>query len=178
MRMGNLERNTYVREQIETAAVKLFMEKDMKDISINDIVNEAGVSRISFYRNYEDKEDILKTYIGRMILDWHQENEERFTKAKEKTGNDNVMLSSLFGLLKSHEALFERLKEKNMFYIFRDAFLSLYGPKEEYPNGIAYVQAFAFYGIAGWIEEWVKRGMQESEKEMMSLLEAMQKNQQ
>jgi len=40
---------------------------------------------------------------------------------------------------------------------------------------IAYVATYAFYGICGWIEEWVNRGMPESEKEMMALLEAMQK---
>gem|GEM_PF-6803165 len=35
--------------------------------------------------------------------------------------------------------------------------------------------AYAFYGICGWIEEWVNRGMQESEKEMMELLTNLQK---
>lgn len=175
MRLGNQERNNYVREHIESATMELFMERDIRDISIDEIVDKAGVSRVSFYRNYEDKEDIIKTHISKLILDWHEENGERFAKAKEKTGNDNVMLSSLFGFLRKHENLFIVLKERGMFYLFRDSFLSIYGPKPEYPNGIAYVAAYAFYGICGWIEEWVNRGMPESEEEMMALLEAMQK---
>ena len=61
MRMGNLERNTYVREQITKAMIKLLKKKEMKQITIGDITEMGEVSRVSFYRNYEDKEDIIKT---------------------------------------------------------------------------------------------------------------------
>jgi len=168
MRPGNAERNNYVRSHIEDATMELFAEKELRDISIGEIVERAGVSRVSFYRNYEDKEAIVKSYISKLILGWHQENDERFTQAKLETGNDDVMLSSLFGFLKSHEQLFLILEKRNMFYLFKDAFLGLYGPKPEYPNAAAYASAFAFNGICGWIEEWVHRGMQESEKKWRS----------
>jgi len=175
MRMGNLERNNYVREQIESATMALFMEKDLRAITIGEITEKAQVSRVSFYRNYGDKAEIVKKYIGRLILSWQAENADRFAADKEKTGNDNLMLSGLFGFLKGHAELFTVLNERGMFDIFRDAFLEIYGPKPEYPNGVAYLAAYAFYGICGWIEEWVQRGMPESEKEMMELLEMMQK---
>lgn len=170
MRPGNLERNNYVRKQIETATIKQLEDRELKDISINEIVEAAGVSRVSFYRNYEDKEDIVRTCIARLILDWHGKNAERFDQAKKENGNDDVMLTSLFNFLQKNKDLMMLLEKRNLFYLFKDAFIGLYGPKPEYPNVGAYVSAYVFYGMYGWIEEWVKRGMQESGDEMISLL--------
>ncbi|MCE3020504.1 TetR/AcrR family transcriptional regulator [Parvimonas micra] len=76
MRMGNLERNTYVREQIIQATIVLLNEKEMNQISISDITDKAQVNRVSFYRNFETKEEIIKTYIGKMIIDWNMNTPE------------------------------------------------------------------------------------------------------
>lgn len=43
------------------------------------------------------------------------------------------------------------------------------GPKPEQPNALAYVTAFIAYGIYGWLEEWFKRGLQETPKEMIEM---------
>lgn len=170
MRLGNLERNAYVCKQLEDAMLALLKEKELKDISINELVDKACVSRVSFYRNYTDKEDLIKTALGRKILTWYKQNQEKFDKAKAESGSDNAMLSALFTFLKKDKELFLLLQERGLFYLFRDCFLELYGPKKDYPNGSAYISAFFFYGIYGWIEEWVRRGMQESGKEMMEML--------
>ena len=173
VQLSNLERNSYVREQIETATMHLLAERELREISVSQVTEAAGVSRVSFYRNYEDKEDVVKTYIGRLILGWHKENADRFVAAKAETGKDDVMFESLFGFLKDHVDLFTLLEKRGMFYLFKDALLGIYGPKPEYPNGVAYVSAFAFHGICGWIEEWVRRGMRESGREMVALLAQM-----
>lgn len=170
MRLGNLERNNYVRKQLEKASIELLKEKELKDITINEIVDAAGVSRVSFYRNYEDKEDVISTFIARLILDWHTKNVKQFEEAKKNTGTDDLMLKSLFNFLKENKDLMVLLQNRKLFYLFRDAFIGLYGPKPEYPNIGAYISAYAFYGIYGWIEEWVKRGMQESGEDMINLL--------
>ncbi|MGN0597366.1 MAG: TetR-like C-terminal domain-containing protein [Ruminiclostridium sp.] len=39
----------------------------------------------------------------------------------------------------------------------------------EQPNVVAYTTAYLSYGLYGWIEEWFKRGMQETPKEMDEL---------
>lgn len=39
-------------------------------------------------------------------------------------------------------------------------------------NPEAYAIAFVSYGIYGWIEEWLARGMQESAEEIYMLLQA------
>ena len=48
------------------------------------------------------------------------------------------------------------------------------GPKLEQSNIDAYKSAFFAHGLYGWIEEWFKRGMQETPSQMAALLEQAQ----
>jgi AcrR family transcriptional regulator len=44
---------------IYTALLQLMQTKPYRDISITEITRRAGVSRMAYYRNYADKDDIL-----------------------------------------------------------------------------------------------------------------------
>lgn len=170
MRLGNIERNSYVKKQIESATIKLLKEKELKSITVNDIAEKSNVSRVSFYRNYESKEDIIKSYIGRQLYNWYSHNKENFIKMKAETGRDDEMLGSLFGLLIEHKDLYLLLYKRGLLYFLHDTLRDIYGPNHDYPNFHAYLMAFFIYGVYGWIEEWISRGMQESAQEMTILL--------
>jgi len=53
------EVNVLTKECILTALLRLMEEKDYASISITDITNLAGVSRMAYYRNYKSKDEIL-----------------------------------------------------------------------------------------------------------------------
>ena len=55
------------RECIESALIKLMEKKDFAHISITEIITKAGVSRVSYYRNYSSKEDILSKYMQSIV---------------------------------------------------------------------------------------------------------------
>jgi len=167
MRPGNLERNTYVRKQITKATLELLQDNELDKIPIGQIADRAQVSRVSFYRNYDSKEDVLKTHVARLMLDW---DKSLGGGNKPDGGLDDDQLASLFGHLKNHADLYQLLERRGLLYLLRDALKELYGPKPEHPNFGAYLAAFVFYGMYGWIEEWVARGMQESGEEMAALL--------
>ncbi|MGT2800801.1 TetR family transcriptional regulator [Streptococcus sp. zg-86] len=57
---SNTEINQLTRESIETALLFLLEKKELKHISISELVKKAGVSRNAFYRNYKSKEEILE----------------------------------------------------------------------------------------------------------------------
>ncbi|OLF47980.1 TetR family transcriptional regulator [Streptococcus cuniculi] len=73
---SNKEINQLTRESIETALLFLLEKKDMRQISISELVKKAGVSRNAFYRNYKSKEEILELAYARTsqnLMDkWHQ----------------------------------------------------------------------------------------------------------
>lgn len=57
------EANLRVKNHITKALFQLMHEKSFSDITISELIREAGVARVSFYRNYESKEDVLLTLI-------------------------------------------------------------------------------------------------------------------
>ncbi len=56
---SNKEANQLTKESIETALLFLLEKKELKQISVSELVRKAGVSRNAFYRNYKSKEEIL-----------------------------------------------------------------------------------------------------------------------
>ncbi|WP_433940443.1 TetR/AcrR family transcriptional regulator [Paenibacillus lautus] len=162
--MNNEEKNTFVKEQITEATIKLLMKYELSQISISQITTKAQVSRNSFYRNYVDKEDILVKHIKNLISKWDSDY--------QLTNNDSnaELYGSLFMHLKENSDFYLLLKKRNLFYLFLNMFTELYGAKTEYDNMTAYVTSFITYGTYGWIEEWIGRGMQESAETMSSLL--------
>lgn len=168
MRMNNKDRNTYVKKQITDAILSLLEENELCDISIGDITELAQVSRISFYRNYNSKEDIVREKVFRLFDEWQKDNDT--IRIKEETGADELMLSDLFGFLKSNDAFFLLLKKRNLFYLVRDTLKLMIGPKPDDSNSAAYFSAFVCNGLYGWIDEWLSRGMQESQEKMLEML--------
>lgn len=61
--MSNEGRNAYVIRHLTDALLKLLHKKPLQEISISELCAQAGVGRASFYRNFDSKEDILKTYL-------------------------------------------------------------------------------------------------------------------
>ena len=52
-------RHHYADDKIYHALTSLMQEKDYKDITIADIARKAGLARMTFYRNYTDKDSVL-----------------------------------------------------------------------------------------------------------------------
>lgn len=63
LRKSAQESNAITKECIELALISLMERKPFSEITIKDITDRAGVSRVSYYRNYSSKEDILSGFI-------------------------------------------------------------------------------------------------------------------
>ena len=53
--------NQRVKKQITEGLFSLLRKKSFSEITITDIVKEANVARASYYRNFENKEQIIET---------------------------------------------------------------------------------------------------------------------
>ena len=62
--MGKInETNVLTKECIVTALLRLMEGKSYASITITDITNLAGVSRMAYYRNYKNKDEILINHL-------------------------------------------------------------------------------------------------------------------
>lgn len=58
-RTGKSQSNLIARECIVTALLQLTHEKPLSAITVSELAGKAGVSRVTFYRNYASKEEVL-----------------------------------------------------------------------------------------------------------------------
>ena len=58
------DKNKLARERIVAALTELMSEKEYASITITEITQRAKVSRMTYYRNYSSKEDILRKFMS------------------------------------------------------------------------------------------------------------------
>lgn len=162
--MGNRERNSYVTGLITEALVDLLATKELRDITVSELIDKAEVCRNSFYRNFADKEDVLRRHVSDLLSDW----EEAY--AEKATGLNSELYGSLFGHLKANSDFYMLLRQRGLFHLFCEEFIERWGAKPGMPNAQAYIVAFVAWGSYGWACEWMERGMEESAEEMAAML--------
>lgn len=110
-------RNKIVVESITIALMQLMEKKSFEDISITEITKRAGVGRVSFYRNFESKEDVLRKYLGD-ITDQFMESR----KTLRHESNFTEYITDLFTHLYQYKELGTLLLKADMFYLVKEKF--------------------------------------------------------
>ena len=170
MNMNNEQKNTYVKKQITAALLEILKEKPLSDISVSELTNKAKIGRVSFYRNYQNKEDILKEESDRLTKEWGRLYEANPESAPE------TLFPSLFDFYRDHRDFYTTLYNAGMSSIMMETIIGTIQIKPEMQNLEAYMKSFWAYGIYGWMLEWIKRGMQESGKELSTLFSLARQN--
>ena len=64
------EANRIVKEKICGALLRLMRERSYSEITVTEIIREAGVARVSFYRNFGTKEDVVRYRLNQTVKDY------------------------------------------------------------------------------------------------------------
>ena len=62
--------NSVVRKDITEALFELMAEKHLDSITVTELVERAGVARVSFYRNFSSMDDVLRQDAQRVTEEW------------------------------------------------------------------------------------------------------------
>lgn len=150
------------KEIIYKALMDLLLEKNLEDITMTEIAKKAQVVRMTLYRHFKEKEDI--------ILFGFDRNLSKVLDAMKKKQNPTLMdlLVLRFKILqespytnilaKNHklDKLFQTIGARNIHH-FSDIL-----PKVSTP----YENAFIAGGIDTLTKLWIENGMKESYKDM------------
>ena len=139
----------FAKDYITEALFLLMYKKDYKTITITDITNKAGINRITFYRNFNSKDEIINKYLEKSFNEWGKEWEE--------SGDSKSLYKS------------------NLQFFLIDYLVKILNPKQEENNIIAYSKSMFAYGLFGFCNEWYLRGMSESPESISNLLNNNQK---
>ena len=58
------------KEYIADALIDLMRKKDFSSITNKEITDRAGLSHITIYRNFKNKEEIVKYYLNNVFSKW------------------------------------------------------------------------------------------------------------
>ncbi len=159
--------NETVRESITIALLLMMQKKAFHAITITELTQKAGVGRVSFYRNFHSKEDVLVRYFQDRMNEWGQEQE---------SPGPRDTIREVFNLFYKNREFILLLYRAGQSHLLMKCLLDRNGPKPEQPNDLAYWNAKLMGGLFFWCDEWIKRGMQETPEEMHAMIPQIVRN--
>ncbi len=161
------EKENLTIEYIYSAFLQLLNKKEYDNISVCEICEKAGVSRMSFYRNFESKDDLLFKGIDRIAksiaINIEQlDNRNLYTVAQE-----------IFKIAKNYKNALFSIQDSQVSKIIKDMVIEDLQTKTpiDYMNKTSkYIPIFYFSSIIAVLIEWLRNGAIESPEEMATLL--------
>ena len=155
------EANAFVKECITTALLQMMENTPFEDIAITDLVKKAGVGRVSFYRNFESKKDVLAKYLVILLEEWGKEF--------ESLGDPSKFSDSLVRHYYKHKDVYLMLYKQGLSDMIYETIRGAMKLHEAQHNLERYAKSMIAGMIWGWVDEWMRQGMPESPDEIALL---------
>ena len=165
MNIKNNKRRRESQEKLEKAFIELLQTRQIKDITVSDLVNVTGLNRSTFYANYLD------------IFDLADKTREKLEHDFSNLFADYDYFNERSGALK----MFRHIKENQIFYqtyfklCYDDKHLisicdSKRAEMEHVSENLEYHVEFFRNGLNAIIKLWLAGGCKESPEEMAEVL--------
>ena len=162
-----IKREALVDVYITEALLILLRDKEYKDISITEICKKAGVTRMSFYRNFESKEDILLKKVRNVTDSFVKESGISY-----KSDTVSSYFVKLFTHMQQQKDLCAALNKAGLIYMVKDefdrVFLNTY--KNEYDE---YKSIFLAGGIYNVFLFWLINGCRDDPETLAQRLDSI-----
>ena len=164
----NHEQKNFFRECLYTALMDLMNKKPIEKIGIGELCSKAGVSRMTYYRNYRSKEDILAQHLSECY--------ERFVDTLREEDNldiDKICLH-YFTFVKNEQEFFVRLVRSRLGVIFVEelgkymgSVMDVFLPEVKLPY---YIKSYIAGGFSKMSIDWIMNGMDIPVEKMATML--------
>ena len=148
------EAHDLVVENLSEALLQLMKKKPLIDINVTELCKRAGVSRISFYRNYNSMNDILAVQLAQCTDEW-------WGDLSKKTEDEFYLTfwTELLDLYRKNNDLIRLIYENNVSHILKEHIFSCCAIVASPNESDAYNRAALAGAIFGLVDEWIRRGM-------------------
>ncbi|MBR4744477.1 MAG: TetR/AcrR family transcriptional regulator [Oscillospiraceae bacterium] len=159
-----IKREGTAAEFITDALLLLMKKKPYEKITITEICEKAGTTRMSFYRNFESKEDIVKKHVQEITDSFVNESEISY-----KNDSTQVYFNKLFSHFEKNMTFTKALYQAGLIHLVKEEFdrifLSIH--KDEYDD---FKSCFLAGGIYNIFLLWLEKGCRESPRELAEKL--------
>lgn len=174
--MYNQSKNLQVTQSQQLIAkglMDLMREYPFEEITITQICQQAQVARLTFYRNFDAKIDILEYYIDAIFYEY-------FTKYYSSTVDIRQEITSSFDFLLIHRYFLVLLPKNDLLHLLYKAFrkymsqfirLHQIVDKTRLPDiDHEYVLEYVSASICATISLWIRNGFKEKPESLASLV--------
>jgi AcrR family transcriptional regulator len=158
------------RKMLREAMITLAIQKGFSSVTVNDIVELAMVNRATFYRHYQDKYDLVESYLDELYAELNAA-----PAPAPRLGEPNPRLVKLFGHIRDNAPFYRamlgprgysgfaerirRLTEATL----RARWEAVEGRTRMPPPMLLSYLSHASYGALVW---WLEEGMSHSPEQM------------
>lgn len=165
MNVKNNRRRRGSQEKIERAFIELLQTRELKEITVSEIIGQTGLNRSTFYANYLDVYDLADRV--------REELESQFTElfSGYDTGAERTGALRMFTHIKENQLFYKTYfklcyDEKHLINVYdvQQAEAAFGG------QNLKYHIEFFRNGLNAIIKMWLAEGCQESPEEMADIL--------
>ena len=174
--MGILVAQT-TKRALEASLKKLLLRKPLNKITINDITEDCGVNRMTFYYHFKDIYDLVDWILvedATEALEGHQDFEtwsDAFRDMLEKVQANRVLVLNVYRSI-------SREQVEQYLYRLLDPILKDFADRECHDITVQdadkqFVVDFYKYALVGMTLEWIRRDMKNDPKQMVERVSTM-----
>lgn len=165
----------YTREWTFEALYKLLEHKEYNDIKISEIIDKAGISRATFYRNFNNKDDIVKHKVHLFYNSFFRDTEKYYHKNSPL--DETALVVAFFKKIDEEEKVIDTVIKTNLEYLmiegvsavinyYKDHFYNLVKTKKKTED---YTMDIVSSSVWTLLSRWHKTGKQESARELAKI---------
>lgn len=167
----------YTKMVLKESFVKLLSQKDISQITIKEICEDADINRATFYSHYTDQYDLMRKIENELFenvsvyLEGYTRNDANLDRVE--------MVEKIFEYLKQNAQLCKLfLSERGDLHFQKRVMTLIYDKNiDELMNGggvsketAEYIYSFTITGSLGAIQKWFDDGMKKSARFMAEML--------
>ena len=156
---------SYARAELTKALLALLKKKKLNEITISELCSAAGLSRLSFYRNYDSMEDIIREHLSGITDSFLTSTEANYrTTPREK------FITLLFEHMYDIRDLVSLLIDNNLSHLLKEEFDSAFMRSVSIYNDPCrcYVASGAYFNLFYY---WFSSGCKEKPSEVSKLMD-------
>ena len=175
--MNNEDRRVRkTRKALQDALAELMCEKELRQITVQELADRADVHRATFYTHYQDVYDLYQKMENRILMDATE------LMIEVPSHNYDSVYRAVIDYLLENRAIGQMIFGKHGSSSFRQQlakameqrYLEIWtyeSPETQITESIRYLTAYHVSGCISILERWVQSGYAESKDEIYRLLQ-------
>ena len=146
------------------ALFELMKEKDFSKITIDELTQRAKVGRVTYFRNFKSKEDIIKYKLESIMDEYLEEFESKHDRTKE------AYIRTILETFLKHEEFLKIIHKQNQSYILQKVLVNYFNNiLREASKKEMYQVYYHIGGIYNFIICWIENDMKDQPESLAKI---------